>query len=89
MSEHTTHSPDSWGKVFNSAEDARHPHTIKQPNHPDVVVERVEELEDTVTRLTLEMAEVNKKLDHHDAVLYKLGVALYDRKLANKEAEDE
>ena len=68
-----------------SPEDARHPHTIKESNHPDVVVERVEEIEDTVTRLTLEMAEVNKKLDHHDAVLYKLGVALYDRKLANKE----
>ena len=61
MSEHTTHSPDSWGKVFNSAEDARHPHTIKQPNHPDVVVERVEELERQVRLLMAEFIKYNDK----------------------------
>ncbi len=54
-----------------SPEDARHPHTIKESNHPDVIVERVEELERQVRLLIAGMpfADNNDPLEYGKSVL--------------------
>ena len=47
--------------------------------------EDIDSLTSILSKVSIEVVTLEKKLEHHDAVLYKLGVALYDRKLANKE----